>query len=432
MNESAVHNLNNLNNLFKHNLNTIQRALDCSHGGLLVRLLVRLFDLGLHPHVVVLDKFHQLVHRLVHLDPFSHNLLSVIQVDLSWHGADVSEIGVCHLARSVNDAAHDGDGDSGKVPRLLLDGVGDLLKVEERAAAGGAAHVVRLGAPHPAALKHSKARESEELQPKVPWTLQDQAVPEAIHEKGTALCTSGNNYIVPLASVEDNVVQHRGFDVALLDVLEELPGDVHSALLQLHFQVEAQRVHGGSALEILARLLPAEKEGDVLDSLGEEGGHVPSRRLELLHGDQSNRPLDGVLLELRERSEKAHLSLLEPLDREHCSRVRGVRQLLQDNRVRGRDVLERQPQHELGPQVSVQQVRIVKGLQIDHAVHAPVPVKKLAGIQRGRLVLRLRKSPLPLLEGGEVAVLLLERIHANLQVGGLRSYESQPGARLHL
>ena len=59
--------------------------------------------------------------------------------------ADVAEIRVGHLARAVDDAAHDGDLDALQVPGLRADALRRRLEVEERPAAARAGDELGLG-----------------------------------------------------------------------------------------------------------------------------------------------------------------------------------------------------------------------------------------------------------------------------------------------
>mmetsp|Transcript_9963 Transcript_9963/g.20155 ORF Transcript_9963/g.20155 Transcript_9963/m.20155 type:complete len:208 (+) Transcript_9963:330-953(+) len=157
-----------------------------SHARALHLHALLLLGLGLHPTAVLLDQVDELVHGLVHLDALPDDILLDVEVDLAGDRADVPKVRVRHLPRAVHDAPHDRDGHPREVPRLLLDGVRDLLQVEERPAAAGAAHVVRLGAPHAAALEEAEAGEPDELRGEAP-VLDDHAVPEAVHQEGPAL-----------------------------------------------------------------------------------------------------------------------------------------------------------------------------------------------------------------------------------------------------
>lgn len=65
-----------------------------------------------------------------------NTFFSYVKINLTWGAADVAEIGVCHFARAVNDATHDGDGDADEVICFGSDGLGGFFEVEEGAAAG--------------------------------------------------------------------------------------------------------------------------------------------------------------------------------------------------------------------------------------------------------------------------------------------------------
>lgn len=63
---------------------------------------------------------------------------SDVKVDLARFRANISKIGIGHLARTIDDASHDGNFDSGKVVGALLDPFGDILEVKKGASAARA------------------------------------------------------------------------------------------------------------------------------------------------------------------------------------------------------------------------------------------------------------------------------------------------------
>ena len=74
-----------------------------------------------------------------------------IEVYLPGGASDVTEVGVSHLPRTINDAAHDGDGDAFQVSGSFADALGRGLKVKSvRPQLGQATYsvfVVRARAP---------------------------------------------------------------------------------------------------------------------------------------------------------------------------------------------------------------------------------------------------------------------------------------------
>ena len=76
-----------------------------------------------------------------------------VEVDLVRRSADVAEVGIAHLARTVDDAAHDGDLHALEVRGRGADAGGGLLNVVVRAPAGGAGDVLGLRQAHARGLK---------------------------------------------------------------------------------------------------------------------------------------------------------------------------------------------------------------------------------------------------------------------------------------
>src|SRR5216683_90847 len=61
------------------------------------------------PLAVVANEIDQTLVGLRLRHGFFDDLFAHVQVDVAWRAADVAEVGVGHLARAVDDAAHDGD-----------------------------------------------------------------------------------------------------------------------------------------------------------------------------------------------------------------------------------------------------------------------------------------------------------------------------------
>ena len=77
--------------------------------GLDGRLVLNIIWL-VHPHAVLLDELHERVAGLLVRDRLLHDFLPDVQVDLAGRAPHVPKVGVGHLARAVDDAAHDRDG----------------------------------------------------------------------------------------------------------------------------------------------------------------------------------------------------------------------------------------------------------------------------------------------------------------------------------
>ena len=100
---------------------------------------------GIDPAVVFFDEFEEFVHgrfcRYVAFD----NLLAAVEGDFPRAASDITVIGIGHLARAVDNAAHDPDFYALEVVGAASDSGGGLLKVEEGATTGGAGDVFGFG-----------------------------------------------------------------------------------------------------------------------------------------------------------------------------------------------------------------------------------------------------------------------------------------------
>ncbi len=72
-------------------------------------------------HATHLDELHEHVTGAMHGNTTLDDLFSHVQVDLARRAADVAEVRVRHLTRTVYDAAHYGDGDACKAEDVAVD-----------------------------------------------------------------------------------------------------------------------------------------------------------------------------------------------------------------------------------------------------------------------------------------------------------------------
>ena len=91
-----------------------------------------------------LDEVNQSVYGLALWDVELHSLFANVKVDLSRRAADVSEVSICHLARTIYDTTHYSDFHAFQVICSSFDLCGDFLKVEQCTSAGRASHIVGL------------------------------------------------------------------------------------------------------------------------------------------------------------------------------------------------------------------------------------------------------------------------------------------------
>ena len=97
------------------------------------------------------------IHESLHRIPFGnielHGLLPNIEVYLTGGSTDITEVGVGHFTRAIDDAPHDGDTHPFEVGSGSLDEGRCFLEVEERSTAGGAGDVIGLEDTDPGGLE---------------------------------------------------------------------------------------------------------------------------------------------------------------------------------------------------------------------------------------------------------------------------------------
>jgi len=90
---------------------------------------------------VFADEVYQSIDGFVFRDIETDWFLAHVEVDLVGSPTHVAEVGVSHLTRTINDAAHDGDFHAFEVLRPSFDARGDRLQIEQRASATRAEHL---------------------------------------------------------------------------------------------------------------------------------------------------------------------------------------------------------------------------------------------------------------------------------------------------
>ena len=96
------------------------------------------------PVSVSLDELDELLHRFFFGNVLLDALLLLVETDFAAPGTHVAVVGIGHLARAVDDAAHDAYLQSFQVRRGCLDAGDGALKVVERASAAGTGNVFGL------------------------------------------------------------------------------------------------------------------------------------------------------------------------------------------------------------------------------------------------------------------------------------------------
>ena len=104
------------------------------------------------PVSVSLDKFDELLYRLFFGNVLLDAFLLLVKTDFAASGTHVTIVGIGHLARSVDDAAHDAYLQSFQVRRSGLDAGDGTLQIVERASAAGTGDVFRLAGTQTAGL----------------------------------------------------------------------------------------------------------------------------------------------------------------------------------------------------------------------------------------------------------------------------------------
>src|SRR5690606_8535099 len=105
-----------------------------------------------------------------------------VEVDPSRGAPNIAKIGVSHLTRPVNDAAHDRDFQPRQMAGLFLDTTGRRLQVEQRSAAGGTGDELCANGPRPRSLENAVGQASASGRRAA--TEQLNAVSETITEQG--------------------------------------------------------------------------------------------------------------------------------------------------------------------------------------------------------------------------------------------------------
>src|SRR6187455_1198540 len=95
-------------------------------------------DLGLRfwfgPLAVLFDQIHQALDGFRFGDVELYRSFTHVQVDLPWSPADITEVGIGHFPRTIDDTAHDGDLDPFQMLCSGFDPRGDRLEVKKCAA----------------------------------------------------------------------------------------------------------------------------------------------------------------------------------------------------------------------------------------------------------------------------------------------------------
>ena len=196
----------------------------CRNGLDLALLFVQIL-----PHAIFLDKINKLIDGLCLGYVLSHNLLTVVKVDLSGQGTDVSKVGIGHLTRSVHDATHNGDGNSRQMSRGLLNLGGGLLQIEQGAAARGAGHELGLGIAHAATLQQREGRSSDKVDGEgggFPNLLDEDTVSGTIGQQRSDLHAHLEGQLVGFGGVGLEVVDDGRSDVGRLEDLKDPAGGV--------------------------------------------------------------------------------------------------------------------------------------------------------------------------------------------------------------
>jgi hypothetical protein len=102
---------------------------------------------------VLPDQIDQSLNRFDLRNIELHGLFTDIEIHFSGSAADIAEVGVGHLTRTIYNAAHDGDTNTLEVSCGGLDAGRGFLKVEEGTTAGGAGNIVGLENADPCGLK---------------------------------------------------------------------------------------------------------------------------------------------------------------------------------------------------------------------------------------------------------------------------------------
>ena len=369
----------------------------CSNGLDLALLFVQIL-----PHAIFLDKINKPINSLCLGDVLSYNLLSVVQIDLSGQGTDISKVGIGHLTRSVHDATHNGDGNSRQISRRLLNLGGDLLQIEQGAAARGAGHELGLGVAHAAPLQQGEGRSSDKVDGEgagIPGLLDEDAVSGTIGQQRTDLHAHLEGQLVGFGGVGLEVVDDGGGDVGRLEDLKDPTGGVEVGHLVGGTEEDEGGVEVFDLLELVLGFGAVDGHGQT-NGTGGQGAVLGDGVLELHEGDGVG---EGILLQLLGGNDDAHVDLGQAAEGGAGGGIVGGGDGPEEDGVRGGHVLEGHADGGLASQLLVQvlDVLLLEHFGGDGGNDAAVLVEDAADVD-GVGVLLLRKSTLSAGEGGDV------------------------------
>ena len=129
-------------------------------------------------------QFQQLVHCLLGGDVLLDALLASVEAHPSASGTDVAVVSVRHLARTVDDAAHDANLQSFQVGGGSLDACQRVLQVEEGASAARTGDVFGLARPHAGSLEDAEGGSVDHGRRQRPLVVEEDAVAQSVKEQG--------------------------------------------------------------------------------------------------------------------------------------------------------------------------------------------------------------------------------------------------------
>ena len=98
------------------------------------------------------NKIDEVLYRFFLGDVDTHRGMPDVKVDFSGGAAYITEVGIAHLARAVDDAAHDGNFDALQVTGCCANFLCSFADVVQSASAGGAGDVFRLAETYASGL----------------------------------------------------------------------------------------------------------------------------------------------------------------------------------------------------------------------------------------------------------------------------------------
>mmetsp|Transcript_6634 Transcript_6634/g.20058 ORF Transcript_6634/g.20058 Transcript_6634/m.20058 type:complete len:528 (+) Transcript_6634:76-1659(+) len=367
-------------------MSSLQGTHDHSHSQNLLGALLSLFLV--FPATMLLEQLDELPHRVLLRDAAAHHLLAHVQVDLARQAAHVAKVCVRHLAGAVDDAAHHRDGHARQVARRLSDMLRHLLQVEQRAAAAGARHVLRLDAAHAAALQQPERRAHHVLGAE-PLRLEHRAIAQAVAQQPTRERARPDEQVVGVHRAKREVVDHWQRHPVARDRLEDAAGGVHATDLRGALDGQEDAVAGLELLEAAQRgvvLRAAQLHHRAQRALRQRLARVLARE-RLLDGVQRNRGRHGARLEGRGRRDHAQACVLEALERAARLGVVLGGHLVQHDGVHGGHVLEGHAHRKLAAQLLVQRLGCLQLLQRHPRQHRAVAVQHRAQVYRVVLAL---------------------------------------------